>query len=109
MPRGQWLNIAAVATWLICAVPQLVLIVEGRYSGWSAIVWLAAYLVYGAALVLFLGFGGIRRRLGYFAPLTLAAILIVTAIIVIMLPVASGRSTNSTPALLVIVAACLPY
>jgi signal transduction histidine kinase len=33
----------------------------------------------------------------------------VTAIAVVMLPVVSGHSTNSTPALLVIIAACLPY
>jgi signal transduction histidine kinase len=109
MRRGQWLNIAGLATWLVCAVPQMVVIAQGRYTGWSAIVWLAAYLLYGAALVLFLGVGGIRARLGYYAPLTLAAILMTTAVAVIMLPVVAGHSTNSTPALLVIVAACLPY
>ncbi|HVQ14006.1 MAG TPA: hypothetical protein VMS40_10455, partial [Vicinamibacterales bacterium] len=109
MRRGQWLNIAALATWLICAVPQLVVIAQGRFIGWPAIAWLAAYLVYGAALVLFLGLGGIRPLLGYYAPLTLAAVLMATAIGVIMLPVVAGQSTNSTPALLVIVAACLPY
>jgi signal transduction histidine kinase len=109
MRRGQWLNVAALSTWLICAVPQLVAIGQGRYTGWSAIVWLATYVAYGAALVVFLGLGGIRSRLGYYAPLTLAAVLIATAIVVIMLPVMAGHSTNSTPALLVIVAACLPY
>jgi signal transduction histidine kinase len=109
MRRGQWLNSAALATWLICAVPQLVAIAQGRFTGWPAIAWLAAYLVYGAALVLFLGLGGIRPRLGYYAPLALAAVLMATAIGVIMLPVVAGQSTNSTPALLVIVAACLPY
>jgi len=109
MRRGQWLNVAALATWLVCAVPQLLVIAQGRYTGWSAIVWLAAYLVYGAALVVFLGLGGIRARLGYYAPLTLAAVLSATSIAVIMLPVVAGQSTNSTPALLVIVAACLPY
>lgn len=109
MRRGQWLNIAALTTWFICAVPQLIAIAQGRYTGWSAIVWLIAYLLYGAALVLFLGLGGLRARLGFYAPLTLAAILMVTAIAVIMLPVVARHSTNSTPALLVIVAACLPY
>jgi signal transduction histidine kinase len=109
MRGGQWLNVAALATWLVCAVPQLVVIAQGRYTGWSAIGWVAAYLLYGAALILFLRIGGIRRLLGYYAPLTLAALLIVTAIVVVMLPVVAGQSTNSTPALLVIVAACLPY
>lgn len=109
MRGGQWLNVAALATWLICAVPQIVAIVQGQFTGRPAIVWLAAYVLYGIALTLFLGLGGIRARLGYYGPLTLAAVLMVTAIAVVMLPVVSGHSTNSTPALLVIVAACLPY
>lgn len=109
MRRGQWLNVAALATWFVCAVPQMVVIAQGRYTGWSAALWLLAYLVYGAALAVFLGLGGIRARLGRYAPLTLAAVLMATAIAVIMLPVIAGHSTNSTPALLVIVAASLPY
>lgn len=109
MRGGQWLNVAALATWLICAVPQIVLIVQGQFTGWPAILWMAAYALYGFALSLFLGLGGIRSRLGYYAPPALAAILMVTAIAVVMLPVVSGHSTNSTPALLVIIAACLPY
>jgi len=109
MRRGQWLNVAALMTWFVCAVPQLVVIAQGRYTGWSAIVWLAAYLLYGAALGLFLGLGGIRARLGYYAPPILAAVLVATAIAVIMLPVVARQGTNSTPALLVIIAACLPY
>jgi signal transduction histidine kinase len=106
---GTWLNIAALATWLICAVPQIALIAQGQFTGWPAIVWTAAYALYGAALTAFLGLGSIRRLLGYYAPPALIAILMVTAIAIVMLPVVSGHSTNSTPALLVIIAACLPY
>jgi signal transduction histidine kinase len=109
MRGGQWLNVAALATWLICAVPQIVLILQGQFTGWPAILWMAAYALYGLALTLFLGLGGIRLRLGCYAPPALAAILMVTAIAVVMLPVVSGHSTNSTSALLVIIAACLPY
>ena len=106
---GTWLNVAALATWLMCAVPQIVLIVQGQFTGWPAVVWMAAYTLYGAALTAFLGLGSIRPLLGYYAPPALVAILMVTAIAVVMLPVVSGHSTNSTPALLVIIAACLPY
>src|SRR5262245_35974123 len=106
---GTWLNVAALATWLMCAVPQILLIAQGRFTGWPAIAWIAAYALYGAALTVFLGLGGMRPLLGYFAPPALVAILMVTAIAVVMLPVVSGHSTNSTPALLVIIAACLPY
>ena len=77
MRGGQWLNVAALATWLICAVPQIVLILQGQFTGWPAILWMAAYALYGLALTLFLGLGGIRLRLGYYAPPALAAILMV--------------------------------
>ena len=93
----------------MCAVPQTVLIAQGQFTGWPAIVWIAAYALYGAALTAFLGLGGIRFLLGYYAPLVLATILMVTAVAIVMLPVVSGHSANSTPAVLVIVAACLPY
>ena len=106
---GTWLNVAALATWLMCAVPQIVLITQGHFTGWPAIIWIAAYALFGAALTAFLGLGGIRPLLGYYAPPALISVLIVTAIAVVMLPVLSGHSTNSTPALLVIIAACLPY
>ncbi len=106
---GTWLNVAALATWLMCAVPQIVLIAQGQFAGWPAVVWIASYALYGAALTAFLGLGNIRPLLGYYAPPVLAAILMVTAVAIVMLPVVSGHSTNSTPALLVIIAACLPY
>jgi signal transduction histidine kinase len=109
MRRGSWLNVAALATWLMCALPQIVEIAQGQFTGWPAVIWLGAYLLYGAALILFLGLGRIRPFLGYYAPLLLIAVQMVTALVVIMLPAIHGHSTNSTPALLVIIAAGLPY
>ena len=44
-------------TWLICGLPQSAAIVRGEFSGWPAIAWLIAYLLFGAALVVFLGLG----------------------------------------------------
>lgn len=109
MRAGHWLDIAALATWLICAVPQFVLIAQGQFVGGLAIAWVAAHLLYGVALVLFLGIGGVRAHLGYHAPLLLVTVQMLTALVVVMLPVVAGHSSNSTPALLVIIAACLPY
>jgi signal transduction histidine kinase len=109
MRAGQWLNVAALATWLICALPSMVGIAQGRFTGWPAAIWLGAYLLYGTALILFLGIGSIRPRLGYYAPMALAAVQMFTAPVVIMLPVVHGHSANSTLALLVIIAAGLPY
>ena len=109
MRAGQWLNVAALATWLICALPSMVGIAQGRFTGWPAGIWLGAYLLYGTALILFLGIGSIRPRLGYYAPIALAAVQMFTAPVVIMLPVVHGHSANSTLALLVIIAAGLPY
>jgi signal transduction histidine kinase len=71
--------------------------------------WVTAHLSYGVALFLFLGIGGLRARLGYYARLILIFVQMLTALVVVMLPVVAGHSSNSTPALLVIIAACLPY
>jgi signal transduction histidine kinase len=109
MRDGRWLNVAALATWLICGAPQVATIARGQFTGWAAIAWIGAYLVYGGALIVFLGIGRIRPLLGYYAPLVLVALQMVTALAVIMLPVVDRQSTISTPALLVIIAAELPY
>jgi signal transduction histidine kinase len=109
MREGRWLNVAALATWLICTAPQLATIARGQFTGWPAILWMVAYVLYGGALVLFLGIGRIRPRLGYYAPLVLVGLQMVTALAVIMLALVGGQSTYSTPALLVIIAAELPY
>jgi signal transduction histidine kinase len=109
MRNGRWLNFAALATWLICTAPQLAAIARGQFTGWAAIAWMAAYLLYGGALILFLGIGRLRPLLGYYGPLVLVAVQMVTALAIVMLPVVDSQSTNSTPALLVIIAAELPY
>jgi signal transduction histidine kinase len=109
MRGGQWLNVAALVTWLICGLPQIVSIVEGRFAGWPAFVWLTAFSLYGAALILFVGLVRLRPLLGYYVPLVFLSVQIVAALLVVMLPVVDRHGTNSTPALLVIIAAQLPY
>jgi hypothetical protein len=109
MRGGTWLNVAALVTWLICGLPQIVAITQGEFTGWPATAWLTAYVLYGAALIVFLGLGRIRTWLGYYAPLVLITVQMVTALAVVMLPVIYLHTTNSTPGLLVVIAAQLPY
>jgi signal transduction histidine kinase len=108
MREGRWLNVAALATWLICGLPQCVAIVRGAFGGWQAALWLAAYLLFGAALVVLLGLAGARLRRTRYSALLLA-VQIVTAFVIITLSHQHRFGANSTPALLVIVAATLPY
>lgn len=109
MRGGRWLNVAALSTWLLCGLPQSITIARGEFAGWPATMWLTAYLLYGAALIVFLGLGRMRARLGYYAPLLVLVVQMVTALAVVMLSVVHLRSTNSTPGLLVVIAAQLPY
>jgi signal transduction histidine kinase len=107
--RGRhWLNVAALVTWLICGLAQIVTIVQGDFAGWPAVLWVTSFLLYGAALISFLGLTPLVPLRGYI-PLVLLAVQIVAALTVVMLPVMSGYGPNSTPALLVVVAAELPY
>ena len=109
MREGRWLNVAALATWLICGLPQCVAIVRGAFGGWQAALWLAAYLLFGAALVALLGLAGALLRRARYSALLFIAIQIVTAFVIITLSHQHRFGANSTPALLVIVAATLPY
>jgi signal transduction histidine kinase len=110
MREGRWLNVAALVTWLFCGLPQSVAIAQGAFSGWPAVLWLAAYLLYGAALIVLLGLAGPRllRARDSHARL-LVAVQIAAAFTVITLSLVYRYGSNSTPALLVIVAAILPY
>src|SRR6188508_1340405 len=109
MRGGRWLNVAALSTWLLCGLPQSIAIARGEFAGWPATIWLTAYLLYGAALIVFLGLGRMRARLGYYAPLLVLVVQMVTALAVVMLSVVYLRGMNSTPGLFVVIAAQLPY
>jgi signal transduction histidine kinase len=109
MREGQWLNVAALATWLICGLPYLVAIVQGAFGDWPAMLWLVAFAVYGATLLVLLGLVGIRLSRARYAPLVFIALEIAAALTVITLSLKHRYGANSTPALLVIVAAILPY
>src|SRR5687768_6629002 len=109
MHEGRWLNVAALVTWLFCGLPQCVAIVQGAFTGWPAVLWLAAYLLYGAVLLVLLGLAGARLLRARYSPLPLIAVQIAAALAVITLSLFYRYGSNSTPALLVIVAAILPY
>ena len=109
MREGRWLNVAAIVTWLVCGLPQLLAVVQGAFGGWPAAVWAAAYALYGAALLVLLGLVGTRLMRGRYSPILFMAAQIVAALIVITLSLQYRYGSNSTPALLVIIAATLPY
>jgi signal transduction histidine kinase len=109
MREGRWLNTAAIVTWLICGLSQFLAIAQGAFDGWPAAVWVAAYVVYGTALLMLLGLVGAGLMRARYSPIVFIAIQIAAALIVIAVSLAYRFGTNSTPALLVIIAATLPY
>ena len=53
----RWRNAAAFGTWLVVSLPQLAAIASGRTTGADALIWLAAFALFGLALLPVLGFG----------------------------------------------------
>src|SRR5688572_22559383 len=109
MREGRWLNAAAILTWLISGLPHIVAIAQGAFAGWPATVWLAAYVVYGTALLILLGLVGAGLMRGRYSPLLFIVVQIAAALTVITLSLVHRFGSNSTPALLVIIAALLPH
>lgn len=109
MREGRWLNAAAILTWLISGLPHFVAIAQGAFAGWPATVWLAAYVVYGTALLILLGLVGAGLMRGRYSPLLFIVVQIAAALTVITLSLVHRFGSNSTPALLVIIAALLPH
>src|SRR5262245_40687830 len=109
MREWRWLNVAALATWLICGLPYFVAIVQGAFGDWPAMLWLVAFAVFGATLLVLLGLVGTRLSRARYSALVFIAVEIAAALTVITLSLEHRYGANSTPALLVIVAAILPY
>jgi signal transduction histidine kinase len=104
---GQWLNLAAIATWLVCGLPQLVAIAGGRATGWPAAIFLAAYLVYGLALFALLYLP--ENRYGRLVAPALLVAESVCGLAVIFVGGTYLSGTGATGALIVIVSAQAPY
>jgi signal transduction histidine kinase len=103
---GRWLNLAAIISWLVCGLPQFVAIAGGRAAGSPAALFVAAYVLYGAALLALLYLPDRRGRL--FAP-ALLAVESICGLAVIYLGATHLGGTGATAALIVIVSAQAPY
>lgn len=104
---GQWLNLAAIATWLVCGLPQLVAIAGGRATGSPAAIFVAAYLVYGIALLALLYLP--ENRYGRLVAPALLMAESVCGLTVIYVGGTYLDGTGATAALIVIVSAQAPY
>lgn len=97
MRHERWRTIAAVGTWLVVGLPQIVDIATGRLAGRQAAVWMAAFLLFGAALVPCLVTWRVRR------PRLIVVLLLIQSVAALTLVSIGGNGTVA--ATLVIVAA----
>ena len=104
---GRWAHAAAIATWMICALPPLVRFAEGTFGGWPAFGFVAAFAVYGLALVPVLF--PPRRLTARLAYVLLIGIQTIAGLMMIAISGIYLRGSGATPATLVIVAADLPH
>ena len=104
---GRWAHAAAIATWLICALPPLVRFTEGTFGGWPAFGFAAAFVVFGLALVPVLY--PPRRLTAGPVHLLLVGIQTIAGLVMIAISGVYLRGSGATPATLVIVAAELPH
>jgi hypothetical protein len=100
----QWLNAAAVATWLVGGLFPLVRMVGGPFTVWPHGTWVVAFLTYGAALAatLFRRDGTAASRIG--SP-TLVAVQSVCGLLVNHLSAGYFGGTGVAVGLLVLAAA----
>jgi signal transduction histidine kinase len=99
----RWLGAAGYATWLVCSVPPLVEIISGRWPWTRAVVWLAAFGLFGTALTVMEW----AHRLQANARLARVVLLLVQSISGLVCTFLSGNGI--TAAMFVIVAAQLPH
>ena len=110
MQGQKWLNVAAIATWLICGIYPIAAMAEAPLTLWPAGVWIAAFVVYGAALVAFLCLPVIPpRRFMRGVPVMLAAVQSATGLFMNYLSSHHWGGTGVGAAMVVIVAAEIPY
>ena len=103
----QWFNLAAIATWLACGLWPLSAVATGQFTGAPALVYVAAFLLYGVMLV---GILTLPHRIH--APTLFILLLVATSITAIGLNSLTNNYLNGTGmglGLLALVAASLPY
>jgi signal transduction histidine kinase len=110
MENQKWLNAAAVATWLVCGIYPVTAMASQPFTWWPAGVWIAAFLVYGAALVTFLRLPVMTPgAFGRHRPLALALVQSATGLFMNYLSSHHWGGTGVGAAMVVIVAAEIPY
>lgn len=102
MPVVFWLRAAAYLTWLVCALPGVVLLIDGQLSTWRALVGGVAFITFGLAFTLNERGRGIVTQRG--AQIALLAVGAVSALVLV-----SVLQNGLPSALLVVTAACLPH
>lgn len=106
--EGRWAEAAATATWIVGSLPPLAAYLAGEFGGAPAAAFAAAFVVFGAALLLVIYPPRVvapRRRVR----LALVACQSLAALVMIAIGAVYGGGTGATSALLVIVAAELPH
>lgn len=98
MRNETWRSAAALGTWLVVGVPELVALATNGFSGPASMVWLIAFAVFGLALIpcVILGWPGTRRW-------TVIPLLVLQTLAGLTMTYAGANGTES--ATLVIVAA----
>jgi signal transduction histidine kinase len=104
---GRWAHAAAIATWMICALPPLVRFAEGTFGGLPASGFAAAFAIYGLALVPVLY--PPRRLTARPVYVLLVGIQTIAGLAMIAISGIYLRGSGATPATLVIIAAELPH
>jgi signal transduction histidine kinase len=110
MHNRRWLNIAAIATWVLSGIYPLGILLDRPLLWWPSAAWLAAYLVNGAAMTPLLmlpgrSCGAVPRSLPVLLALTQSA----TGLLVHYISGVHLDGTGVTVGLLVIVAAEIPF
>jgi signal transduction histidine kinase len=104
----DWFAFAAIATWIACGLWPISSIVSGRFTGWPAAAFVAAFAAYGAALIAMLVLPR-RAVLPLVVPYSLAIVETVTGVFITFNTNRYLNGTGMGLGLLVIVAAQLPY
>lgn len=105
----DWFNAAAIATWLVCGVWPFVQMASGVFAAQAALVYIACFVAYGAAMIAILLQPRRAKRLSQPAAVALVGVQSVAAMAINAITVRYLHGTGAGLALPVIVAAELPY
>jgi len=102
------MNVAAIGTWIVCGLSPLVLIARAEFTGWPAAAFVAAFVLFGGALLAILFQRPAAKRHAAMNAM-LVAVQSLSALAMLALSIRYTQGSGATSAALVIVAAELPY